>query len=219
MRKELFWTAIASTGIAIINLIIYTVLACLNFVEMRYLSYLFLIGFVVCAWLPFLLNLLFKMKIGLTISICYQVFLILSMLVGSLWRVYSLWTPYDKIIHFASGIIIALIGYVLFKESKHSKLSLPWLFVLTFSIALMCGAVWEIWEFSTDIIMNLNSQLTEGLVGRLAIMDTMYDIICDCCGGFIGAVVSVVLEWNKRKNTNSAISTNEENSNETEVLK
>lgn len=219
MKKELFWLSIASTIIAVINLVVYTVLACLNFVEMRYMSYLFLLGFVICAWLPFFLNLFFKMKIGLTISLCYQFFLILSILVGSLWKVYTLWGIYDKIIHFGSGVIIALIGYVLFKESKTSKLSLPWLFVLTFSIALMCGAVWEIWEFSTDILMGLNSQLTEGLVGRLAIMDTMYDIICDCCGGFLGAIIAILLEMNKRKNVNNVILTEKKEAQEDVNLK
>ena len=121
-------------------------------------------------------------------------------MVGSLWQVYKLWTPFDKIIHFGSGVMIALFAYALFKESKNNKISLFWLFMLTFSIAMMCGGVWEIWEFTTDILFHNDAQITEDLIGRMAIMDTMYDIICDFVGGLIGATIAVLLECKKRKN-------------------
>lgn len=199
MRKNLLWISIISTLIAVVNLIVYTILACLDIVEMRYLSYLFILGYLICAWIPFLLNYIFKIKFGHVVIITYQMFLILSLLVGSLWQVYKLWTPFDKIIHFGSGVMIALFAYALFKESKNNKISLFWLFMLTFSIAMMCGGVWEIWEFTTDILFHNDAQITEDLIGRMAIMDTMYDIICDFVGGLIGATIAVLLEWKKRK--------------------
>lgn len=199
MKKNLLWISIISTLIAVVNLIVYTVLACLDIVEMRYLSYLFILGYLICAWIPFLLNFIFKIKFGHVVIITYQMFLILSLLVGSLWQVYKLWTPFDKIIHFGSGVMIALFAYAIFKESKNNKISLFWLFMLTFSIAMMCGGVWEIWEFTTDILFHNDAQITEDLIGRMAIMDTMYDIICDFVGGLIGATIAVLLEWKKRK--------------------
>lgn len=199
MKKNLLCISIISTLIAVVNLIVYTILACLDIVEMRYLSYLFILGYLICAWIPFLLNYIFKIKFGHVVIITYQIFLILSLLVGSLWQVYKLWTPFDKIVHFGSGAMIALFAYALFKESKNNKISLFWLFMLTFSIAMMCGGVWEIWEFTTDILFNNDAQITEDLIGRMAIMDTMYDIICDFVGGLIGATIAVLLEWKKRK--------------------
>lgn len=199
MKKNLLWISIISTLIAVVNLIVYTILACLDIVEMRYLSYLFILGYLICAWIPFLLNYIFKIKFGHVVIITYQIFLILSLLVGSLWQVYKLWTPFDKIVHFGSGVMIALFAYALFKESKNNKISLFWLFMLAFSIAMMCGGVWEIWEFTTDILFHNDAQITEDLIGRMAIMDTMYDIICDFVGGLIGATIAVLLECKKRK--------------------
>ena len=199
MRKNLLWISIISTLIAVVNLIVYTILACLDIVEMRYMSYLFILGYLICAWIPFLLNLIFKTKFGLAVVISYQIFLILSLLIGSLWQVYKLWTPFDKVVHLGGGILIAVLAYVLFKESKHNKVSLFWLFMLTFSVAMMCGGVWEIWEFTTDILFHNDAQITEDLIGRMAIMDTMYDIICDFVGGLVGATIAVILEWKKRK--------------------
>ena len=82
---------------------------------------------------------------------------------------------------------------------------------------MMCGGVWEIWEFVTDGILGNNGQVWQGLSGRAALMDTMTDIICDCCGGIVGAVVAVILEWKSRKkkelqaNENVQISESETN--------
>lgn len=199
MKKTLLWTAIGASIFAVINLIVYTILACRDIVEMRMLSYLFVVGYLVCSWIPFLLNIIFKTNISNFVSISYQVFLICSMIVGSLWRVYGMWEPYDNVVHTSSGVLIALIAYWFFANGKKNSCSLFWIFVITFSVAMMCGGVWEIWEFVTDGIFGNNGQVWQGLVGREALMDTMTDIICDCCGGIAGAVIAVVLEWKNRK--------------------
>ena len=205
MKKNLLWISIISTLIAVVNLIVYTILACLDIVEMGHISYLFIFGYLLCAWIPFFLNLLFKTKFGFVVITSYQIFLILSLLVGSLWRLYKMWDPFDKIVHFGSGVMIALLAYALFKESKNNKISLFWLFMLTFSVVMMCGGVWEIWEFTTDILFHNDAQVTEDLIGRMAIMDTMYDIICDFVGGLIGATIVVLLEWKKRKSKENSV--------------
>ncbi len=208
MRKSLLWTAIGASIFAIINLIVYTVLACNGVVEMRMLAYLFMFGYLVCSWIPFLLNVIFKTQISNLISISYQVFLICSMIVGSLWRVYGMWEPYDNVVHTSSGVLIALIAYWFFANGKKNSCSLFWIFVITFSVAMMCGGVWEIWEFVTDGIFGNNGQVWQGLSGRAALMDTMTDIICDCCGGIAGAVAAVILEWKSRKKKESQTNEN-----------
>lgn len=200
MKKQLFWISIICTVFAVLNLIPYTVLACMDFVEMRWLSYMFIFGFVVCSWIPFFLNWIFKLQFNIIIIICYQVFLALSLIVGSLWRVYGMWGIYDSIVHFGSGVLISMITYSLFENcNKNNKLSLVWLFVLVFSVGVMCAGVWEIYEFVTDGIIGNNAQVFEGLVGREALRDTMTDIICGTCGSILGAVVVVLIERQKRR--------------------
>lgn len=197
-----FWAGIVAFGMTIINLIVYTILATQDYVEMRYLSFIFLVGYMICAWIPFFLTLFFRIQFNRIIIVAYQMFLFLSMILGSLWRFYVLWDPYDQIMHFASGILIALIAYNFFKNSKKNDISLVWIFVLTFSISLMCGGIWEIYEFVSDGLLGNNAQGTLGLYGRDAIMDTMYDLICDFVGGIIGGVACVVLEWKNKRNSN-----------------
>ena len=198
MRKTLFWIAIAQTIFCLVNLAIYTPLAHFGYVEMRMISYLFLLGFVLCAWLPYLFNLIFKVDFKLAAVIAYQAFLILSIVVGSLWRVYSMWAYYDVIIHFLSGVLISLIAYSLFSQSK-SKLSYAWLFVLLFSIAVACGGLWEIWEFVTDGIFSNNSQVYAGYFERAALFDTMFDLICDASGAILGSTIALFLEKKSEK--------------------
>lgn len=219
MNKKNLWLCIATSIIGVVNLILYAVLAGVGIVETRWISYMFLIGFFVCTWIPFLLNILFKKNFSMTVLISYQVFLILSLLAGSLWRVYGMWSPFDQIIHFASGVLIALIAYAFFSDSKKSKLSLAWLFVLTFSISMMCGGLWEIWEFVTDGLFGNNAQIYDGFVGRAALFDTMYDIICDFGGAILGGIAAVFIEWRRagfgRKNK---ILTEENNSEQNDSL-
>ncbi len=199
MKKMLLWSSISASIVGVVNLIVYSILAGCGVVQMRMMAYLFLLGYFVCVWLPFLLNLIFKTKFNLTIVLTYQIFLILSIIVGSLWRVYWVWAPYDIIIHFASGVIISLMTYSFFTSNQNNKVSLFWLFVIVVAVALMCGGVWEIWEYVTDGLLGNNGQVWQGMVEREALTDTMQDLICDFVGGIIGGLVAVWLEVRKRK--------------------
>lgn len=203
MRKTLFWITIAQTIFCAANLVIYTPLAHFGYVQMRMISYFFLLGFLVCAWLPYLLNLIFKLDFQLPAIISYHVFLVLSIIIGSLWRVYAMWTYYDIIIHFSSGVLIALIAYSLFSRSKN-RLSSVWLFFLLFSVALACGGLWEIWEFVTDGIFSNNGQDYAGYFERAALFDTMFDLICDASGAILGSTIAIFLKKKEEKQKKDA---------------
>ena len=65
------------------------------------------------------------------------------------------------------------------------------LFALFF--ALSAGLVWEIYEFAVDGFLGMNMQkfaLKDGteLLGRLALMDTMVDLVVDAVGALVVAV-------------------------------
>lgn len=57
------------------------------------------------------------------------------------------------------------------------------MFVVFFSVifAIALAGTWEIWEFTTDRLFGLNSQLN-------SLIDTMTDIICGTVGGLISAI-------------------------------
>lgn len=209
INKFNLWLSLIMTIICVFTIILYCILGSYNIIEMHKIWYLFFIGFLITAWIPVLLELIFKLNIGKIANISYQSFLFFSILVGSIWRMYDKLACYDIIIHALSGVLIALIAYSLFANyRKNNKLSLIWLFILVFSVAMACGGLWEIWEFVTDILLDGNSQRVNGFMGRDAVMDTMLDILCDFCGGVIGATISVSIEKKYNKQTNLAL-TNE----------
>lgn len=200
VNKSNFLISIIMSVIAIVSVLLYLILTSTGSIQLHKTWYLFVIGFIITIWLPVLLELIFKLNIGKLANISYQSFLFLSIIVGSLWGVYSKVSFYDTIVHILSGVLIAFIAYSLFDNSrKNNKLGLIWLFVLIFSVSMMCGGLWEIWEFLTDIILDGNSQCANGLVGRNAIMDTMIDILCDFGGGIVGASIVVFVESKKCK--------------------
>ena len=199
LPKTLFWTTIAATIASVVNLILFIILSHFGIVGVRNMAYLFAIGFIAVVWVPVFIYWIFKIDFSLTLLICFDVFMFLSIAFASLWGGYGLVPYLDKILHFASGVLFALLIYEIYANNSKNKLTLFWIFMLTFSFAMMCGGVWEIYEFTTDILFNNNSQGTVGLLGREAIMDTMGDLIADFVGSILGGGVAVVLQWKKNK--------------------
>lgn len=115
---------------------------------------------------------------------CILGFIFLSMYLANVWDFYGI-PNYDKYLHLGSGILIALIGYVLFihlcggKEQPGMNPLAPVIFSIIFAIA---GAgLWEIWEFATDTAFGLTAQ-------NGSLVDTMIDIIC---GTLMGIVANI----------------------------
>lgn len=108
-------------------------------------------------------------------------FIIISMYLGNILNFYTYIPSYDKILHLSSGMIIGIIGiviYAYFTKDELKKINPMFMvfFSIIFTIALAAG--WEIWEFTTDRVFGLQSQLN-------SLVDTMTDIICGTVGGLI----------------------------------
>lgn len=100
----------------------------------------------------------------LRFHIVAQIFVVFAASVGNCMNMYTHWALYDLLIHYLSGVVLAAGGYEIDKK---------WLFALMFSWA---GAgLWEIFEFSSDVILNAGMQGTS--------VDTMTDIIAGFLGG------------------------------------
>lgn len=112
-------------------------------------------------------------------------FIVGSMYLGNVFDFYIIIPMYDKILHLLSGLIIGIIGYILFlhlsngKNDGEFKIYTPILFSIIFSIAT--AGVWEIWEFSTDQLFGFASQ-------NNSLNDTMWDIIC---GSIMGIIANI----------------------------
>ena len=112
-------------------------------------------------------------------------FIIGAMYLGNVFDFYIIIPMYDKILHLLSGLIIGLIGYILFLHVSNSSVEnsfkryMPMLFSIMFSIA--AAAIWEVWEFSTDQLFGFTSQ-------NNSLKDTMWDIICGTIMGIFANI-------------------------------
>ena len=50
-----------------------------------------------------------------------------------------------------------------------------------FSLAVTIGTIWEIFEFTMDQLFGLTMQ-------KSGLVDTMWDLMVDCAGAFLGAI-------------------------------
>ncbi|MBT2755423.1 hypothetical protein J7E71_05550 [Mesobacillus foraminis] len=131
--------------------------------------------------LPLLLGFFTKFKFNLPIVASYLIFLFGSQYLGSILGWYGLgW--WDILMHFISGGLLAFLGIALYERMAHrnagSQISSWFIFLFTFSFAVLGGVIWEIYEFSGDQFFDMTLQ---GGGNK----DTMVDLIADAVGGFL----------------------------------
>lgn len=112
------------------------------------------------------------------------IFIFMAMYLGNVWDFYSLIPSYDKILHLSSGIIIGIVGlivYAHFTKEYMKKLNIKFMLVFVFIFCVGLAGLWEIWEFTGDRLFGLDSQ-------NNSLIDTMIDIICGTVGGLISLI-------------------------------
>lgn len=130
----------------------------------------------------------------LDFGIVFFVFITFSL--GHINDFYNRIPQWDKFIHFESGFLLGLSGYVLIyilNEHKNIKLELSPGFISIFSVvfSMAIGVVWEIIEFAMDILARTN--YWQGLT----VTDTMEDLIADTVGAIIFSIIGYL--WMKRR--------------------
>lgn len=124
---------------------------------------------------------IFKFKTTNFINFLVQFFIFVSMFLGRLNGFYGKVPHWDTFLHVLSGFVIFLVAYVVFLiqndgQSKNVKPILVVTYCVLFAIAMT--ALWEIWEFTGDRLLGLNSQ-------GGSLFDTMKDIITGSMGPVI----------------------------------
>lgn len=102
--------------------------------------------------------------------------------------------PYlDKMEHLFSGVILCFVGIVVYQKiNNQDDISeyTPTLIWFSLFFAMAMAGFWEIFEFTTDQMFGLKSQMD-------SITDTMVDMIC----GTIGAILTSIYLAVKSKST------------------
>lgn len=111
------------------------------------------------------------------------IFVFASIFLGDTLKFYDRYPWWDIILHGSASVGLGLVGFLfvfmLFEGDRYAAPPLA-LAVISMCFAMAFGVVWEIFEFSADQLFGLNLQKT-GLV------DTMWDLIVDTIGAFLGA--------------------------------
>ncbi|MCL1964429.1 MAG: hypothetical protein FWF69_05140 [Firmicutes bacterium] len=162
--------------------------------------------------LPALIGRRWPLPIADFLFMLYYLFLFCAIFLGEVFSFYHHVPIWDSILHTFSGAMLCGLGFMLFDiggQPARAQLSPFFVALMAFCFSMACGAVWEMYEFTIDAIMNLNMQkyMTEAgvaLQGQAALLDTMKDIICNFAGALVCAVGNLVFTRRRARKEQTA---------------
>lgn len=147
---------------------------------------------IVLPYIPDLFKLV-KIQFSLPLTLAYELFIIVAMVLGIDLNWYSEVlviangdSYYDKIVHFSSGVLVAAVGQELFslyaRQSGAHKPSRWFQALFLIGCVALVTVGWECYEFLYDQLFGGHMQ---ELV-KAGVSDTMWDMIVSLVGGGIG---------------------------------
>lgn len=125
----------------------------------------------------------YRIYLPVEFEIVTVLFIYGSLFLGEAFDYYNRFWWWDLVLHAGSAVAVGFIGFailfILYKRER-VKASPIVIAVFSFSFAVAIGAVWEIFEFSMDLVFGMNMQ-------KSGLIDTMGDLIIDSIGALIAA--------------------------------
>jgi len=131
---------------------------------------------------PIIIEKFSKIKIEKYIKLIYYFFLLISFILGGLFKLYYSTQFFDLIVHFLFGFFLTII------LSKKIKINCFKNIFLIFMIVLSLGFLWECLEFVGDIFIGTDHQ--EKISGAA---DTMTDLLISILGACIYMLLNNIL--------------------------
>ncbi len=105
----------------------------------------------------------FKLEIPSTLEIIILFFIFSAQILGELASFYARIPIWDTILHTTNGFLAAAVGFamvdLLNRSDKFSvKLSPAFLVMTSFCFSMTIGVLWEIFEYSADILLGFDMQ-------------------------------------------------------------
>ncbi|MDN4527676.1 membrane-spanning protein, partial [Fictibacillus fluitans] len=143
------------------------------------------LGGIAVSALPLCLLLMKRNPFPLVLIIGYFLFLLSATYLGSIMQFYLKFQWWDTTVHFYKGVFVGLCAMSLYKmfvpEKLRDRVS-PWLyFLFVLSFSCLASALWEIYEFTADLVATHTMQLGGN-------KDTMEDLLAGVAGGLIAAL-------------------------------
>lgn len=158
--------------------------------------------------LPGMLEKKINLEIPSSMMFLYTLFLYCAIYLGEVRSFYYTVPHWDTILHTFSGAMLGALGFSFINflnKTERVPMNLSPLFVAVFAFcfAITMGVIWEFYEFFADGILRTNMQKFalengEQLIGRLALMDTMKDLVVDAVGAvFISIIGYISIKYKK----------------------
>lgn len=151
---------------------------------------------IIGSYVAFLAVAVLLWKFPISVQICTLAFVLLASSLGSVLCLYAKLNFFDKIVHYLSGIVLSFAGFYIAKALLNKKqITDNGDFAkntVAFLFSCSCAAFWEIYEFSVDNLLGMESQGNN--------QNTMGDIIAGVLGAVTYLIVYVVVRKIKFKN-------------------
>lgn len=114
----------------------------------------------VAVWFPFIAERLLKHRFSFFQHMVYAFIMLTSCMIGSVFYVFELWAPYDKLAHGTSGylLMIFIMGILAYFIKDFDKINAPVLIMIMFAFSLGTACAWEVIEFLFDWLLGQNGQ-------------------------------------------------------------
>ena len=135
---------------------------------------------------PVVIEAIARVRIPMYLQLLYAVLIFTGGFMGSYLRFYDVWEPWDTVVHFYSGIMIALwVDFILRAVMRKHRFEMPrWLHaVVITSFSALVAMLWEIGEFTADQMTGSRAQIDN--------YDTMIDMITGTLSALIVALILV----------------------------
>lgn len=126
-----------------------------------------------------------KKRINDKLSSLFYVFCMFSLVCGVMLNFYDHIFWWDLLMHLISGALIGIFANSLLNKIQKGKKTDPLLrFLFILGISCVGGLAWEMYEFTVDALLGLDTQKV--LISGVS--DTMWDLITDLLGGALAGI-------------------------------
>ena len=137
---------------------------------------------ILTALVPTMVRKILHLKISYTMEFVYLLFIIFGHFIGSILGIYNEIPHYDKIMHTLSGVLTSFVALIVLNninQYKFKNVIFNIVFMIVFSLAV--AGIWEIFEFTSDILFQADAQR----VAISGVNDTMLDMIVALFGSIL----------------------------------
>ena len=137
-------------------------------------------------FIPSVMERSIKVSLPVSFQVVLLIFIFGAQFLGEIFDYYERFWWWDILLHGWSGVLLGTVGFILvyiLNTASGVRVVMSPFFVAFFALcfAVTCGVVWEVFEFSMDIVFGTNMQ-------KSGLVDTMGDLMIDTAGALIVSV-------------------------------